>query len=215
MKEISQVRNQVEGLVKDLDLEYVAPLRRSCQESIEPLAGKIDYRQPYTALVLADLILARGSPDEAIAMLVEWLDILDSYRKKPKEAKNKEETAKISEWWQLRVMSRISLLLADVAGQNNVAYRDFFGAYKKEMEKYFQKGNIAVSRLRAKCDWPTREAITVARDVAAARSANRLRVPSCVMASLRKGLFICYLTPRINPCARKSTLLVTRGNSGS
>ena len=62
VKEISQVRNQVEGLVKDLDLEYVAPLRRHCQESIQPLAGKIDYRQPYTALVLADLILARGSP---------------------------------------------------------------------------------------------------------------------------------------------------------
>jgi len=110
-------------------------------------AFKIDHRQPYGALVLADLIHAHGSPDEAIAVLAEWLNLSSSYRKAyPAD--------KISKWWEIRVMSRISILMADVAGQNNLAYREFFGAYKTELETYFEKRNVTLDRVKARCrDW--------------------------------------------------------------
>jgi hypothetical protein len=136
-----------------------------CKSETPIGAGEIDYRQPYTALVLADLIHAHGSPDEAIAILAEWLD-MDSYRSKNAEKAEKE---KISKWWRLRVMSRITLLMAEVAGQNNLAYRDFLGAYNKEMENYFEKGNITLRSLPAKCKWPTRNVTKLAREVASAR----------------------------------------------
>ena len=101
------------------------------QVSEEQTAFKVDHRQPYSALVLADLIHAHGSPDEAIAVLAEWLNLSNAYRKEyPGD--------KIPKWWELRVMSRISILMADVAGQNNLAYREFFDAYKKELEAYFE-----------------------------------------------------------------------------
>jgi hypothetical protein len=135
-----------------------------CRSETPIGAGEIDYRQPYTALVLADLIHARGSPDEAIAVLAEWLDI-DTYR-----SKNAEDAEKISRWWHLRVMSRITLLMAEVAGQSNRAYRDFLDAYKKEMEKYFEKGDIMRGRLPAKCKWPTQNIKKLSREVAIARS---------------------------------------------
>jgi hypothetical protein len=108
---------------------------------------KVDHRQPYGALVLADLIHAHGSPDEAIEVLAEWLNLSNAYRKAY-------PTDNISKWWQLRVMSRISILMAEVAGQNNLAYRDFFETYKKELESYFEKRNVTLDRIKAKCkDW--------------------------------------------------------------
>ena len=117
------------------------------QVSEEQTAFKVDHRQPYSALVLADLIHAHGSPDEAIAVLAEWLNLSKAYRKAyPRD--------KIPKWWELRVMSRISILMADVAGQNNLAYREFFDAYKKELEAYFEKGHVTLDRVKARCkDW--------------------------------------------------------------
>ena len=108
---------------------------------------KIDHRQPYGALVLADLIHAHGSPDEAIAVLAEWLNMSTAYRKAyPND--------RIPKWWELRVMSHISILMAEVAGQNNLAYRDFFDAYKKELENYFEKRNVTLDRIKVRCkDW--------------------------------------------------------------
>jgi hypothetical protein len=161
--EINSVLKQVNQKFQRLGLADATSLK--CKSETPIGAGEIDYRQPYTALVLADLIHAHGSPDEAIAVLAEWLD-MDSYW-----SKNGEEAGKISNWWRLRVMSRISLLMAEVAGQNNLAYRDFFDAYKKEMENYFEKRNVTLSGLPAKCKkWPLRNVIKLAREVASARS---------------------------------------------
>jgi hypothetical protein len=157
--EINRVLAQVNEKFQRLGLADATSLK--CKTETPIGAGEIDYRQPYTALVLADLIHAHGSPDEAIAVLAEWLDM----------ASYGEEAGKISRWWRLRVMSRISLLMAEVAGQNNLAYRDFFDAYKKEMENYFEKRNVTLSGLPAKCNkWPSRNVIKLAREVAGARS---------------------------------------------
>ena len=65
------------------------------QVSEEQTAFKVDHRQPYSALVLADLIHAHGSPDEAIAILAEWLNLSNAYRKEyPGD--------KIPKWWESR-----------------------------------------------------------------------------------------------------------------
>ena len=164
VQEVDGVLGQVNNKFKRLGL---VPLMPKCQKSERPVAaGKIDYRQPYTALVLADLIHAHGSPDEAIAVLAEWLDIDNSYR-----SKNGENAGKISQWWHLRVMSRISLLMIEVAGQNNLVYRDFYDTYQKAMENYFEKGNVRLGGLPAKCKkWPPRNVTKLAREVADARS---------------------------------------------
>jgi hypothetical protein len=117
---------------------------------------KVDHRQPYGALVLADLIHAHGSPDEAIAVLAEWLNMSTAFRKAyPND--------RIPKWWELRVMSHISILMAEVAGQNNLAYRDFFDAYKKELEDYFEKKNVTLDRIKMRCkDWNSRQSALAA-----------------------------------------------------
>jgi hypothetical protein len=137
-----------------------------CQLQEKPVAGKIDHRQPYTALVLADLIHSHGSPDEAIEVLAEWLDVSDSYR-----TKESKESEKVPKWWEVRVMSRISILMAEVAGQNNLAYREFFDAYKKKLENYFESKNITLAMLKDKCKtWPNVEIKKLAREISSARS---------------------------------------------
>ena len=157
---IKEVLEQVNDKFKQL------PQWQRCDLQETPAAGKIDHRQPYTALVLADLIHAHGSPDEAIGVLAEWLDVSDSYRKKARK-----ESEKIPKWWELRVMSRISILMAEVAGQNNLAYREFFDAYKKELENYFAQENITLAMLKDKCkSWPkTVDIAKFAREISSAR----------------------------------------------
>jgi hypothetical protein len=132
-------------------------------------AFKIDHRQPYGALVLADLIHAHGSPDEAIEVLAEWLNLSNSYRKAyPGD--------KIPRWWELRVMSRISILMAEVAGQNNLAYREFFDAYKKGLESYFERKNVTLDRIKTRCkEWSlanSRRPALAAASVRTGRSGN-------------------------------------------
>jgi hypothetical protein len=110
--------------------------------------------QPYSALVLADLIYAHGAQDEAIGILAEWL----SHSRKTREREGKV----IPKWWELRVESRIALWMVDVAGQNNVAYRAFINHYKEDLENYFGKvedtfgksRRVSLDQLQAKCkDW--------------------------------------------------------------
>jgi hypothetical protein len=61
-----------------------------CKEPISTNAAPItvDHRQPYGALVLADLIQAHGSPDEAIAVLVEWLNLSDAFERTDTEKRD-------------------------------------------------------------------------------------------------------------------------------
>ena len=78
---IRNVLGQVNSKFEQLPIKW-----QRCDLQETPTAGKIDHRQPYTALVLADLIHAHGSPDEAIGVLAEWLDVLDSYRNKERKS---------------------------------------------------------------------------------------------------------------------------------
>jgi hypothetical protein len=108
--------------------------------------------QPYSALVLADLIYAHGAEDEAIAILAEWLSL---FQKNEKARMDEEEAT--PRWWELRVRSRIALWMADVAGQNNFAYRAFINNYRRDLEDYFGKvkdpmQRVSLDKLLTKCD---------------------------------------------------------------
>ena len=97
--------------------------------------------QPYNTLVLADLIYARGAPDEAIEVLAEWL----SRNSRP-------EGEGVAAWWKLRVMSRIALWMAEVSGQNNIAYQTFINSYRTSLQQYFQVKDVTLGTLKSKCE---------------------------------------------------------------
>jgi hypothetical protein len=104
--------------------------------------------QPYTTLALSDLLLAHGAPDEAIAVLTEWLsrwpETRDAVRVTNSDPVNALDSrdiighpaAYLPEWFRFRVAARIALLLSDLGGQNNRAFRDFMGYYASGLAKY-------------------------------------------------------------------------------
>ena len=107
----------------------------------------VEKTQPYTTLVLADLVYAHGAQDEGIEVLADWL------------TKNRNEKV-VPQWWALRVESRIALWMADVAGQNNVAYRSFINTYKDHLQEYFEHStatktmnshHVSLDQLDARC----------------------------------------------------------------
>jgi hypothetical protein len=94
--------------------------------------------QPYTTLVLADLVYAHGAQDEGIEILADWL------------TKNPYKNV-VPQWWALRVESRIALWMADVAGQNNVAYRSFIKTYNDDLRNYFEHRHVSLDQLEVRC----------------------------------------------------------------
>lgn len=92
--------------------------------------GKFFYLQPYGALVLADLLVTHGAPDEAIRVLAEWLNIWNNWKKKSAKPEI------LPEWFELRVASRLALLMKNLASQSNIAYREFFSFYKELFDDY-------------------------------------------------------------------------------
>lgn len=133
-KAISNVIDNVNGTIPNTcDKDEIA--------NEEPLL--ISHDQPYSALVLADLVYARGAPDEAIEILAEWLTHHSPSRY--------QEGEKGVAWWRLRVMSRITLWVAEIAGQNSIAYQTFINSYKNDLESYFENKNISLSSLKYRC----------------------------------------------------------------
>jgi hypothetical protein len=123
----------------------------SCTQSTARSTDKeitLSYFQPYVALVLSDLLIADGSNDAAIAVLTEWLDLSASIRRKHPHTASRAE-----EWFQLRVASRVVLLLADLVSQNTSNYRNFFLLYKNRFESYFKssKSPLWLDQLPTKC----------------------------------------------------------------
>ncbi|PZR93756.1 MAG: hypothetical protein DLM68_00590 [Hyphomicrobiales bacterium] len=116
------------------------------------------YLQPYTVLVLADLLVAHGATDEAISVLAEWLTNWDKYKNGQPE------------WFMFRVASRLSIFMFDAAGQYNIAYREFLKFYKSNLEHYMGSSNpnhiVSLAEIPEKCkSWieldNTRDAVPV------------------------------------------------------
>jgi hypothetical protein len=138
------IAENVRGVLKDVSTDLQACDQNRFKD--KPASIKVQARQPYSTLVLADLIYARGAPDEAVEVLAQWL----SYSQK-----NSQNGNGVPKWWQLRVESRIALWMAEIAGQNNFAYRRFFNSYKKDLENYFGSSNrpqrVSLDQMQAKC----------------------------------------------------------------
>ena len=109
----------------------------------------LSYFQPYVVLVLSDLLIADGSNDAAIAVLTEWLDLSASIRRRQPYT-----ACRAEEWFQLRVASRVVLLLADLVSQNTSNYRNFFLLYKNRFDSYFKlsKSPLSLDQLPTKCE---------------------------------------------------------------
>jgi hypothetical protein len=103
----------------------------------------LPYLQPYASLILADLLVTHGAADEAISVLAEWLDL---WRINQERLPDLRRPANLPQWFPLRVRSRISILMSNLAGSNNRAYRTFFSDYKDDLEKYISGKQHALSR---------------------------------------------------------------------
>jgi hypothetical protein len=103
--------------------------------------------QPYTTLALSDLLLAHGAPDEAIAVLTEWLSHWIAMRQavydrnrvmdfSDSKAIMDNPEPYLPDWFRFRIASRVAILLSDLGGPNNRAFRDFMEYYETEFAKY-------------------------------------------------------------------------------
>ncbi len=125
----SAFTNSVNNILGDVKGRF--NIKDACERaSAMPSDAKFFYLQPYGALVLADLLVAHGAPDEAIRVLAEWLNdwaIWQNTAAKPHD---------LPRWYEIRVASRLALFMKNLAGQTNIAYREFFHYYKTTFEDY-------------------------------------------------------------------------------
>jgi hypothetical protein len=141
----SELRKQLEkfGYEKSEIEDFV----QSCGERFDQTSNKasdhpptISYLQPYVTIALAKLLVAHGSPDAAIHMLTQWLDLWrcaqgidprdgaawgngDSGKRAACTPVAKAK--KLPDWFSIRAEFEINVLLYKVAGNSNIVYRDF------------------------------------------------------------------------------------------
>jgi hypothetical protein len=130
-----------EGLpVNELDQFLVACNRGLLQVPSLAPEDKLQILQPYTSIALANLLVAHGSPDQAIMVLAEWLDLWRCARgeeggpdrdrrpgiQDPKcSIPANEEAKRLPEWLGLRAEFELSIMLYRLVGESSIAYRDF------------------------------------------------------------------------------------------
>jgi hypothetical protein len=97
-----------------------------------PDLNGFSYLQPYVAIALADLLVAHGSPDEAIDVLAKWLYLWNCAH--PDERGQRQEgctfgplpaAVGLPEWYGIRAEFELSALLYPQTGESNRIYRDF------------------------------------------------------------------------------------------
>ena len=110
-----------------------------------PDLQNFSYLQPYVAMVLGNLLVAHGSPDEAIDVLAQWLFLWSCARGNDPERTGCERHPKVStadelpEWFRIRVEFELKALLFQQAGESNLAYRDFLDDAVKHFTEFTAK----------------------------------------------------------------------------
>jgi hypothetical protein len=113
------------------------------------------YLQPYITIALANLLVAHGSPDEAIDVLAQWLDLWRCARRQgsadqvhvtPCVFGPVPGAAGLPEWFGIRAEFELSVLLYRMAGEQNITYRDFLKEHAQHFTKFAEKPESYAAR---------------------------------------------------------------------
>jgi hypothetical protein len=94
----------------------------------------LSYLQPYVTIALANLLVAHGSPDEAVDVMTQWLNLWRCARGEDSNRKQRPanctfgplpEADRLPEWFSIRAEFELNVLLYRLAGEGNITYRDF------------------------------------------------------------------------------------------
>jgi hypothetical protein len=108
-----------------------------------PPGHKLQILQPYTSIALANLLIAHGSPDQAIIVLAEWLDLWKCARGEAQGPKcggvrENKEARDLPPWLGLRAEFELSTMLYRLVGEGHRAYRDFMRDFVDRFEHYLE-----------------------------------------------------------------------------
>jgi hypothetical protein len=140
--------------------------------SVTPVSP-LTYLQPYITVALANLLVAHGSPDEAVEVLTQWLDLWRCARGDAScpDGTNVEESrataATIPEWFGIRAEFYLNVLLYRLVGEANITYRDFLREHVSHFSEYVAHGsktagapspNISINGELNRCNHATNSA---------------------------------------------------------
>jgi hypothetical protein len=131
--------------------DRIETFRDTCLEkdsvSAEGSAQQLSYFQPYVTIALANLLVAHGSPDEAVEVLTAWLDMWKCARGLPSCKKKINVSPEITnnavsmpEWFGVRAEFYLNVLLYRLGGEANITYRYFLEEHAKHFADYAMNG---------------------------------------------------------------------------
>jgi hypothetical protein len=134
--------------------------RQLKSESSQDLQG-FTYLQPYVAIALSNLLVAHGSPDEAIDVMTQWLYLwrcargADNDRTKPSEGcdfRPLPDADRLPEWFGIRAEFDLNVLLYEQAGEANITYRDFLRDHAQHFANYMKTVGISIPEELQQCE---------------------------------------------------------------
>jgi hypothetical protein len=88
----------------------------------------------HVTIALANLLVAHGSPDEAVDVMTQWLNLWRCARGEDSNRIQRPancsfgpfpEADRLPEWFSIRAEFELNVLLYRLAGEGNITYRDF------------------------------------------------------------------------------------------
>jgi hypothetical protein len=112
--------------------------------SVSPLT----YLQPYVSIALANILVAHGSPDEAVEVLTQWLDLWKCARgvggcqHGVDLDKSRSRAMELPEWFGIRAEFYLNVLLYRLVGEANITYRDFLKEHVNHFSEYAGRAKL-------------------------------------------------------------------------
>ena len=156
-------------------------------ESARDLQG-FTYLQPYVAIALANLLVAHGSPDEAIDVMTQWLYLWRCARGADHDRKQRPEGCafgplpeadRLPEWFGIRAEFDLNVLLYQQAGEANITYRDFLRDHAQHFADYLKTVGITIHAELQRCEDHKASASAGTRPAAASPN-----IPAIMLRSL-------------------------------
>jgi len=157
----SELRKQLKKLgyetpeIKDFVDSCGEGFDRTSNETSDHSPTTISYLQPYVTIALAKLLVAHGSPDAALHVLTQWLDLWRCAQGDPSDGTAARwgngdsgkraactpvaKATKLPDWFSIRAEFEINVLLYEVAGNSNIVYRDFLKDHGGHFAKVAQE----------------------------------------------------------------------------